>query len=426
MNRKISIITYGCQMNEDDSNLIMTFFKKMGFESTEDTKEADIIIINTCTVRQHAEDKLISMIGTLNNWKTKGSEKKLYVIGCAAQRLGNNLKKKFPYIDRVIGVKNYSKIKDLFYKDISDIKFIENYDNMEQRVWDYYTITRGCNLRCSYCIVPEVRGKEKSVEFHKIIDDIRTKAKNGLREIILLGQTVNSYRDPVKNYDFTDLIKAISEIEEIKIIRFMSPHPSFFNKKFFDEYRRNLKISRWLHIPLQSGSDKMLKKMRRGYDLKRFEEIIDELRKIDKKTSITSDVIVGYSGEDEDDFNMTLDAVRRLRFSMVYCFKYSPRFKGIDPLTISYLELKKRHALILKEIKEIAKDIIKKKVGDLDDFLLYEKNYGRTNTGFNCCIINSEVQDNAKRNFKKDYDKNFFKVKIEKTEKNMLYGRVYE
>jgi tRNA-2-methylthio-N6-dimethylallyladenosine synthase len=202
----------------------------------------------------------------------------------------------------------------------------------------------------------------------------------------------------------------------------MSPHPSFFNKKFFDEYRHNEKISRWLHIPLQSGSDRILKKMKRGYDMKRFSDIIKELRKIDKKTSITSDIIVGYSGEDEDDFNMTVEAIRTLRFSMVYCFKYSQRFKGIDPLTISYPELKKRHAVLLKEIKEIARDIIEKKVGDVDDFLLYEKNFGKTNTGFNCCIINN------KNNIRliNDAGKNFFKVKIEETKKNVLYGRAYE
>ena len=411
---KYKIFTFGCQMNEDDSKNIDLFLKKKGFKNTEKLNDADLIIINTCTVRQHAEDKALSLIGNLKKWKGNKTEKKIIVCGCAAEKLGENLKKKFKYIDFVVGAKSYKKIFDIineeFPNEDNTIDLTYNYD-----ITAYQTISRGCNMSCSYCIVPYVRGKEEPEKFEKIITEIKKKAKNGVKEIILLGQTVNSYRDPDNKKDFVDLLKEISQIDEIKIIRFLSPHPIFFNEKFFDEYSKNNKISRWIHLPLQSGSNKILKEMKRGYTIERFTEIVNELKKIDPKTSITTDIIVGYSKETEEDFLMTLDAIKKLRFSMAYCFKYSPRFKEKDPLIITIKELEKRHQILLNEVKKIAKELIMNKKGKIEEAIIYNNNTGKTNTGYNCCIIDS-----------RDMKGSFIKFKVEEIKNNILYGRIYE
>ena len=411
---KYKIFTFGCQMNEDDSKNIDLFLKKKGFKNTEKLNDADLIIINTCTVRQHAEDKALSLIGNLKKWKGNKTEKKIIVCGCAAEKLGEDLKKKFKYIDFVVGAKSYKKIFDIineeFPKEDNTTDLTYNYD-----ITAYQTISRGCNMSCSYCIVPYVRGKEEPEKFEKIITEIKKKAKNGVKEIMLLGQTVNSYRDPDNKKDFVDLLKEISQIDEIKIIRFLSPHPIFFNEKFFDEYSKNNKISRWIHLPLQSGSNKILKEMKRGYTIERFTEIVNELKKIEPKTSITTDIIVGYSKETEEDFLMTLDAIKKLRFSMAYCFKYSPRFKEKDPLTITIKELEKRHQILLNEVKKIAKELMMNKKGEIEEAIIYDNNTGKTNTGYNCCIIDS-----------RDMKGSFIKFKVEEIKNNILYGRIYE
>lgn len=411
--KKFKIVTFGCQMNEDDSNSIRNFLLNLGAEETKDSEKADILIINTCTVRQHAEDKAISLVGTLKKWKTR--EKKIIFSGCAAQRIGNGFKKKFPYIDYVIGAKSYNRIYDILLEEMGGKDNKNTEIKKEKRVFDYETILRGCNLKCSYCIVPYVRGNETPKSFKEIIESVKNKASEGVKEIILLGQTVNSYRDKKEGKDFTDLIREISRIENIKIIRFLSPHPLFFNSKFFDEYEKNPKISRWIHLPLQSASDKILKSMNRGYDIKKFKEIVGTLRNIDSKTSITTDIIVGYSDETKDDFKKTLDAVREIEFSGVYCFKYSPRFVNKNPLTITKEELEKRHNILLDEVKKIAKKILDRKVGSIEDVLIYSKKFGKTNTGYNCCIIdNKELKDD------------FLKVLITEVKNNTLYGRRYD
>lgn len=408
---RFKIITFGCQMNEDDSNSIKSFLENLGMIEEPENKKADLIIINTCTVRQHAEDKALSLLGTLKKWKTK--DKKIFFIGCAAERLQQDLKNKFKYVDYVIGARSYNKIYEILSKEIKNT-IISNIKNQGKKV-DYETIIRGCNLKCSYCIVPSVRGEEKPKPFKEIIESVKNKALSGVKEIILLGQTVNSYRDPQEKKDFTDLLNEISQIEPIKIIRFLSPHPLFFNSKFFEEYKKNPKISRWIHLPLQSGSDKILKKMNRGYNFKKFKEITQELKKADQKTSITTDIIVGYTDETEKDFEDTINAIKEIRFSMAYCFKYSPRFKNKDPLTVTEAELERRHSIILKEVKKIAKETMNEKIGSVEQVLLYDEKKGKTNTGYNCCIIdNNEAK------------KDFLKVKIVEIKNNTLYGRSYD
>jgi len=411
---KYKIFTFGCQLNFDDSKNIETFLKKKGFINAQKLDDSDLVVINTCTVRQHAEDKALSLIGSLKRWKETNKDRKLIVSGCASEKLGEELKKRFEFIDYVIGAKSYNKIYEIIEKEFSQ-KPINTNLNLNYDVSAYQTISRGCNMKCSYCIVPYVRGDEITIEFKKIIEEVYKKAKNNVKEIILLGQTVNSYFDRSEKKDFVDLIREISQIDEIKIIRFLSSHPLFFNEKFFDEYKRNPKISRWIHLPLQSGSNRILKIMRRGYTVERFKEIVKELKEIDPKTSISTDIIVGYSSETEEDFLMTLDAIREIRFSFAYCFKYSPRFNDREPLTISVEELEKRHQIILSEVKKIAKELINEKKGEVEEAIIYKGSSGKTHTGYNCCIIDS-----------REVEGSFVKFKVTEIKNNTLYGRIYE
>lgn len=373
-------------MNEDDSKQIRNFLLRNSLNEVENENEAEILIINTCTVRQHAEDKAISLIGRLKKWRNE-KNRKLLVIGCAAERIKDKIVKRFDYVDYVVGAKSFNEIFPLLENLIQKSKD-EKKDLKLFSISEYQTISRGCSLKCSYCVVPFVRGEAKHLSFSEIINETKIKAKNGVREITLLGQTVNSYKD--SKYDFTDLLKEISQIDEIKIIRFLSPHPLFFNDKFFREFETNKKISRHIHLPLQSASDKILKLMKRGYNYSKFKEIVQRLRAIDPKTSITTDMIVGFTEETQQDFEKSLNALEELRFSMVFCFKYSPRFKNIYPLTITKDELKLRHQTMLKKAKEIAKSIIEEKINSIETALIKDdKGNGKTLTGYNCCIIDN-------------------------------------
>lgn len=410
MNTKFHIITLGCQMNVDDSNNILRKLTSAGYLHTDNVNEADIIIINTCTVRQHAEDKAVSLIGSLKKWKKP--HRKLFVIGCAAERVGDYLKKRFEYIDEIVGAKSYDRIDEILSKHIPAVKHHTSF--YENKVFDYQTVARGCNMKCSYCIVPYVRGKEVSVNMKTIIEEVEKKAKAGTKEIILLGQTVNSYRDLNSKADFVDLIKRISDIDEIKIIRFLSPHPAFFTEKFYKEYEKNPKISRWIHLPLQSASNKILKLMKRGYNIEKYDRTVKILKEIDPLTSISTDIIVGYPQESEEDFKETLDYIGKTRFSFIYCFKYSPRFNNSQSRpTITKEELEKRHSIILNTSKKIAKEIIDSKKSTLTKALFYTDKEGKTIDGYNCCII-----DNMNVN-----PGDFFDVYVDKIKNNTLYVR---
>ena len=274
---------------------------------------------------------------------------------------------------------------------------------------------RGCSLKCSYCIVPAVRGEAKDIAPDKIIKEVKMKIKNGARELVLLGQTVNSYSSIYKGerINFTDLLEIISKIEGVKRIRFMSPHPLFFKESFFKLFKQNTKIARHIHLPAQSGSDRILKLMKRGYTKKRYLDIIGALRKADKDTSVSTDFIVGYPGETEKDFNETLKLAKAGKFSFAFCFKYSPRMEkdcrreDLIPKEI----LKKRLAILLETIKSNSKEIFNSRIGKIEEVLIEDKNYGRSSA-----------------NFKVKIDKLFKpgelrKARIVKNEKNTLHGK---
>ncbi|MEA3307363.1 MAG: tRNA (N6-isopentenyl adenosine(37)-C2)-methylthiotransferase MiaB [Elusimicrobiota bacterium] len=416
---KLYIKTFGCQMNEADSELIAASFKKRNFEITGDLKEADAAVVNTCTVRQLAEDKAVSMIGRLRKWKRLNPKRKIIVAGCAVEKIeAKNLIKKFPFIDMAIGAKAINSFDKVLSEVVGEPKKSKQTDEtnlFNSPITAYITVQRGCSLKCSYCIVPAVRGEAEHIKPEKIIKEVKLKVKSGARELVLLGQTVNSYLSIYKGkrINFTNLLEIISKIEGVERIRFMSPHPLFFNDSFFKVFKRNTKIARHIHLPAQSGSSRILKLMKRGYTKNGYLDILKKLRLADKTVSISTDFIVGYPGETEKDFNETLKLAEAGKFSFAFCFKYSPRTakdsenKDLLPNEI----LKKRLDILLETIKSNSKEIFNSRIGNIEEVLIENKNYGRSSANFKVKIDkmlkSGEIQ----------------KARIIKNEKNTLYGK---
>ena len=445
--KKVHIITFGCLMNDADSSDIAAAFRERGFELSADLKCADAVVVNTCTVRQRAEDKAISQIGRLRKWKLERPSGKLFIMGCAAQRVGEKrLKNQFPFIDGVLGAKQLARLEAMldahFKKPAASKAAALKNPSPEFKTNNFFvsplsacvTIMRGCSLKCSYCVVPSVRGEAVCVPPEKILAEARAKAAGGMPEIILLGQTVNSYRHGKTT--FTELLKEVCAINEVKRVRFMSPHPLFFDKAFFELLKTEPKISRYAHLPVQSGSDRILKLMRRGYTREQYLKLAANLRKAaGESMALSTDFIVGYPGETEKDFQQTLSLAREGGFSLAFCFKYSQRtdesaspeasFAGPSPsealakedgpemkTRISTPLMKERLERLLSEVKANSRDILMKRIGKMEEVLLETATGGRTSNNFTCST------DRPGR------PGEIVKVEITGAEKNILNGKV--
>ena len=322
-------------MNDTDSKHIQAELEKhKGYSATQNIEDADLIIINTCSVREKPVQKLFSEIGQFNKKKKDGA--KIGVCGCTASHLGEDIIKRAPYVDFVLGARNISKIKDVVDKkgsveisidnDDSQYEFaIANNNNFRTSV----NISVGCDKECTYCIVPSTRGDEISIPPEMIVSQIQKAVDNGVVEVALLGQNVNSYGKRFSNnadkYSFTQLLQDISKIDGLKRIRFTSPHPLHMDDDFIEEFARNPKISKCIHMPLQSGSTKILKAMKRGYTKEWFLNRAFKMRELIPDLRITTDIIVAFPGETHEDFLDTLDVVNQVKFDQIFNFKYSPR-----------------------------------------------------------------------------------------------------
>ena len=322
-------------MNDTDSKHIQAELEKhKGYSATQNIEDADLIIINTCSVREKPVQKLFSEIGQFNKKKKDGA--KIGVCGCTASHLGEDIIKRAPYVDFVLGARNISKIKDVVDKkgsveisidnDDSQYEFaIANNNNFRTSV----NISVGCDKECTYCIVPSTRGDEISIPPQMIVSQIQKAVDNGVVEVALLGQNVNSYGKRFSNnadkYSFTQLLQDISKIDGLKRIRFTSPHPLHMDDDFIEEFARNPKISKCIHMPLQSGSTKILKAMKRGYTKEWFLNRAFKMRELIPDLRITTDIIVAFPGETNEDFLDTLDVVNQVKFDQIFNFKYSPR-----------------------------------------------------------------------------------------------------
>jgi tRNA-2-methylthio-N6-dimethylallyladenosine synthase len=335
--RKIYIKTFGCQMNEHDSSKVLEILHHYPYEETDDLHEADLIFINTCTVREKAEHKAYSTLGRLKGLK---KEKKLIigVGGCLAQQKGADLLERFPHLDFVLGTHNLHRLPDV----IEDVQnngsrwcencFRDRAPSMEviplgqPKAQAYVTIMQGCDNFCSYCIVPMVRGPERSRPSLQILEEVRCLAEGGVKEIILLGQNVNSYGKGLDGeMTFPALLRAVSRVEGIRRIRFTTSHPKDLSLDLIACFRDLPGLCEHLHLPFQSGSNRVLKAMNRGYTREAYVEKVDRLREACPDMAITADVLVGFPGEGEKDFDDTMDLIERVRFDGLFSFRYSAR-----------------------------------------------------------------------------------------------------
>ena len=362
-------------MNDTDSKHIQAELEKhKGYSATQNIEDADLIIINTCSVREKPVQKLFSEIGQFNKKKKDGA--KIGVCGCTASHLGEDIIKRAPYVDFVLGARNISKIKDVVDKkgsveisidnDDSQYEFaIANNNNFRTSV----NISVGCDKECTYCIVPSTRGDEISIPPQMIVSQIQKAVDNGVVEVALLGQNVNSYGKRFSNnrdkYSFTQLLQDISKIDGLKRIRFTSPHPLHMDDDFIEEFARNPKISKCIHMPLQSGSTKILKAMKRGYTKEWFLNRALKMRELIPDLRITTDIIVAFPGETHEDFLDTLDVVNQVKFDQIFNFKYSPR-PNTKALELKDLEIEDSiGSARLDELIELHKRYLEKSMPDM-------------------------------------------------------------
>lgn len=375
---KLYIETLGCAMNTRDSeHMISELQKKEGYELTDSPKEADLILINTCSVREKPERKLFSEIGQFA--KLKKPNAKIGICGCTASHMGEQIIKKAPQVDFVLGARNVSKITEVIHKpkavevsiDYDDSAYV--YDIARNTgVKALLNISIGCDKKCAYCIVPHTRGKEISIPLELLLNEARKLVDNGVKEIMLLGQNVNNYgvrfTSPHPEINFTQLLNQMAKIDGLERIRFTSPHPLHMNDEFLEEFASNPKVCKSIHIPLQSGSSKVLKAMRRGYTKEWYLNRIEKLKSLVPNIGISTDIIVGFPTEEYADFQDTLDVLEKVRFDTLYSFIYSPRPHTESATWSKDLEVpqdvsSERLAILQNRHKEILKEDSQKEIG---------------------------------------------------------------
>jgi tRNA-2-methylthio-N6-dimethylallyladenosine synthase len=329
----VFIETYGCQMNKYDSEIVTGILTSSGYRLSKSIEEADIILINTCSVRDHAEKRALGRISALNKWKKSAPHKKIGVLGCMAQRMGKELLDMKPFIDCIVGPDEYGKLPHIIDNGQhgSCIQTHLNMNETYSAVLPYrktgfsgwVAISRGCNNYCSYCIVPYTRGRERSRPTQEILREIEQMAEQGFREVVLLGQNVNTYNDGRNN--FADILEATNHIQGIIRIRFMTSHPKDLSDRILEVVASNKKLCQHIHLPVQSGSNRILSRMNRMYTRERYLQLIKKARTMIPGVAITTDILVGFPGETESDFLDTCNLMKEVRFEEAFTYRFSSR-----------------------------------------------------------------------------------------------------
>ena len=392
----------------DSEHMIAELNKKESYELTQNVEDADLIIINTCSVREKPVSKLFSEIGQFKKVKKEGA--KIGVAGCTASHLGKDIIKRAPVVDFVIGARNVSKITEVVNKK-GAVEIDTNYDESTYMFGEYRSnpykamvnISIGCDKSCTFCIVPVTRGEEISIPSNLIIKEVQKAVDSGAKEITLLGQNVNNYGRRFSNNtsgakNFTQLLREVSQVDGLERIRFSSPHPLHMDDEFLEEFAKNPKICKQIHVPLQSGSTNLLKSMKRGYTKEWFLNRCAKIRELTPNVAISTDIIVGFPGESQEDFNETLDVLEKVKFDALFSFKYSPRphteaqhFENQVESDVASKRLQKLQA----RHKEIQKEIMDAQVGTRVEVLFEElksdgKVAGRSDEGRLVMVEGSE------------------------------------
>ena len=371
--KRIFIKSYGCQMNVYDSNRIKNLFEQKGYSETGDLTKADLIVLNTCHIREKAVEKVYSDIGRIK--KITKNKHKLVIAGCVAQAEGEEIKKRAPSVDYIVGPQSYHKLPSMIENNNSFInddflqneKFIKLLFKSSNTVSEFVSIQEGCDKFCSFCVVPYTRGSEFSRSINEIKEEIRKYIDNGIKEVILLGQNVNAYHSVSKSgkrADLAYLINKISEFNDIERIRYMTSHPNDMTSSLIEAHGKNSKLMPFLHLPIQSGSDKILQKMNRNHNVKKYYKIIDKLKYWRPDIALSSDFIVGFPGETNEDFDQTMKFVENVSFAIAYSFMFSSRpgtpaskFNEVD-LSIKKARLSALQSLLKEQQKNYNKSFV--------------------------------------------------------------------
>lgn len=385
MNR-VHIKTYGCQMNERDSEAVATMLRSRGYSMVDAEADADVVLLNTCSVRDQAEQKAIGKAGHLGRRKKSDPNFILGVMGCMAQNRGEDLLDKLPDLDLLVGTQKFHAVPDHLdnliatrqgqgprpstlvdlAEEAGSQNTIKDHVPGERQVSAFVSIMQGCNMKCSYCIVPKTRGPERGRPIDAIVAEVEQLAANGTREVTLLGQIVNQYG--IREFPFVDgkspfvqLLERVNDVPGIERIRFTSPHPSGFKQDLIDCYGRLPKLCEYIHFPMQSGSNRILKAMRRPYTIEKFKRILDAMRERCPEIYISTDVIVGFPGETEEDFQLTRAAFEEIGFDMAFIFKYSVRPETTaaplgDPIPAEEKDRRNKDLLAILEKNSLARN----------------------------------------------------------------------
>lgn len=427
-------------MNEHDSDKMRLMLAHLGYESCDDPFEASLILYNTCTIREKAYHKAVSELGRAREYKIRRPDVIIGVCGCVAQQDGDALLSRFRYVDLVFGPDQISQLPTLLaasrskqakaldlINDREEYTFIDEVPTTTQGPCAFVSIMKGCNCACSYCIVPSVRGREVCRSPDEILAEVRALCEIGVKEITLLGQNVNAYRDPTcegkRGSGLAPLIKKLSAESSIMRLRFQSPHPRDVDDALIEEYRDNEKLMPHMHLPVQSGSNSVLARMRRGYTRERYIEIVDALRAARPNISISTDFIAGFCGESAEEFEETLDLTRRIEFDSCFAFKYSPR-RGTEAFDfaddVSSIEKDRRLEAILHQHRDVAKRKNVALIGRSELALAYEIDKMKGS------LISGRLPSNRIVHFSGDEDSigRLVQVKIVGANVNSLMGEV--
>ena len=370
MLKKIFIKTFGCQMNEYDSNRIFDTVKEIGFEKTDKYEDANCYLLNTCHIRDKAKEKVYHEIGRVKKIFRSKPKPIVIVAGCVAQAENQEMLKREPYIDIVIGPQSYHKINEAILKHsknkkkeeetefdtISKFNYLSKIKNKDSKVSSFLTIQEGCDKFCHFCVVPYTRGPEYSRPFKQIIDEAKELIESGTKEIILLGQNVNAYKfeDNNKEYKLSDLLLELNGFDQIERVRYTTSHPKDMTEDLINVYKKSSKLMPLVHLPVQSGSNKILKLMNRKHTIEEYLKVYESLKEINPNVEFSSDFIIGYPGEDEDDFNKTMELIEKIGFINSYSFIFSarPGTVAADLTQVNAVKSKERLEIIQKKLFE--------------------------------------------------------------------------
>tara|TARA_B100002051_G_scaffold180194_1_gene170669 strand:+ start:1638 stop:2969 length:1332 start_codon:yes stop_codon:yes gene_type:complete len=436
VSKKIYIKTFGCQMNEYDSNRIFDIVKNIGYEKSNDQNNADCYIINTCHIRDKAKEKVFHEVGRVKKIYSNKDKPVMIIAGCVAQAENQEILKREPYIDVVIGPQSYHKINKILYNfqknkkedetefdTVAKFDLLEKIKNSDNKVSSFLTIQEGCDKFCHFCVVPYTRGPECSRPFKTIINEAEELIKNGAREITLLGQNVNAYSFKENNneYKISNLLNELENYSELKRIRYTTSHPVDMTDDLIECYASNKKLMPFIHLPIQSGSNKVLKLMNRKHKVEDYLNIYYKLIKINPAIKFSSDFIIGYPGEEQVDFDKTVELVKEIKFINSFSFIFSPRpgtqaskLKELNN-SISKERLIKLQSFLFKNQIDHNKSLENKEIDVLVENKTKDQNkyFGR-NEYFNSVIYSSDKNDIGK----------IVKVNIENSNQNTLFGKI--